>query len=235
MKEIDFIPDWYKSSRRQEISCRVQYAALAVIFVVMMLWNLTTSHSISRAEQKITDNISRQTMSEGLSQELNKMKTGVMRLQEKENALERIDAKISIPNILAEMSYLISKKIVISNITFQAEEFVNDQSEKSGMTAGVRSAKSYNIVNNASSSPIGEVRFRIVISGVAASAGDVAELVCNMENSTYFCQVIPSFSRNRKMRSHGNLKQKKYKTSEFEIICYLANYQQGGASLGNKL
>ena len=234
MKEIDFIPDWYKNGKRQEVNCRTQYVALAAIFVVMVIWNVTASHSISRAEGEIAENTSKQMMSEEFFKALDKMKTDVMRLQEKESILEKIDSKISISNVLAEMSFLVNKEIVISNITFQAEKIISMQGSKVESANGLRFAGN-KFSLNASSLFIGDVRFRITVSGVAAGAADVAELVCNLENSTYFGQVIPSFSRNRKMRSYGDLKKKENQVSEFEITCYLANYQQDGIRIKNKL
>ena len=61
---------------------------------------------------------------------------------------------------------------------------------------------------------------------MAADAGDVAEMVVNLEDSLYFSNVIPSLS---KMSEKGNgtdfLKQD-FSASEFEVTCYLANYKK---------
>jgi hypothetical protein len=35
MKEIDFLPEWYKNGRRRRMRYRTQYAVLGCIFVVM--------------------------------------------------------------------------------------------------------------------------------------------------------------------------------------------------------
>jgi hypothetical protein len=93
--------------------------------------------------------------------------------------------------------------------------------------------------------PMGDVRFKVLISGVAADASDVAALICKLENSPYFCQVVLSFSRNTDIdvRKSDTLRlQKDYtqelsstrrdehktegsvRVSNFEINCYLANY-----------
>jgi len=47
-----------------------------------------------------------------------------------------------------------------------------------------------------------------------------------LEDSPYFCQVIPSFSRNRRIRTERRVIGEDYQVSEFEIICYLANYSE---------
>jgi len=53
MKEIDFLPTWYRSSRRRQISYRTQYAGLVGIFVVMMVWNFIATHLLSKATAKL--------------------------------------------------------------------------------------------------------------------------------------------------------------------------------------
>ena len=89
----------------------------------------------------------------------------------------------------------------------------------------------------------------MVIAGVAADASDVATLMCKLEDSPYFFQVVLSFSRgdakikieNASYRKEitdgqGNLENKdrvrdtaarsEIQVNEFEINCYLANYRQ---------
>ena len=53
MKEIDFLPTWYRSSRRRQISYRTKYASLVGIFVVMMVWNFIATHLLSKATAKL--------------------------------------------------------------------------------------------------------------------------------------------------------------------------------------
>ncbi len=83
----------------------------------------------------------------------------------------------------------------------------------------------------------------MVIRGVAADASNVAALICRLEDSPYFCQVVPSFSRTAVINAAGspsfrsrtkspNTKGSvqetggKIQVSEFEISCYLANYRE---------
>jgi len=52
-------------------------------------------------------------------------------------------------------------------------------------------------------------------------------LICKLDDSPYFCQVVPSFSRNKKMKVGTGLAGENFQVSEFEISCYLANYREG--------
>jgi hypothetical protein len=60
MREIDFLPKWYTSGRRRQISYRTQCVALGGVFVVMMVWNFVAAHSISKATAKLADGTARQ-------------------------------------------------------------------------------------------------------------------------------------------------------------------------------
>ncbi|MHC4426267.1 MAG: hypothetical protein ACYSYV_09240, partial [Planctomycetota bacterium] len=161
--------------------------------------------------------------------------------------IEEIDSKIDVASILGEMSFLIDEKTVLSKVEFVAEKFVDRQEAKSSPRARavVRAVRGKS--GEKRDLPLGNVRFKVVIAGVAADAGDVAALTCKLEDSPYFCQVVPSFSRNAKIRIEGasllrteiDVEERTPKTkgsvreageniqvSEFEINCYLANYRE---------
>ncbi len=70
MKDIDFLPEWYKSGKRREVSYRTQYMALGGVFLVMAVWSLTTTHSISQARAVFTDTSATHTQAKRVSAEL---------------------------------------------------------------------------------------------------------------------------------------------------------------------
>ena len=53
MKEIDFLPEWYRSGRQRQMRYRTQYIALGGIFAVMMVWNLVCICSLSSAKTQL--------------------------------------------------------------------------------------------------------------------------------------------------------------------------------------
>jgi len=235
MKEIDFLPEWYKSSRRREFGYRTQYIALAGIFVVMLVWNFTAAYSISRVKAGINRMSVSRTDAESTSAKLARVKKEVASLRRKVESIEKIESKIDVAGVLAEMSFLIDERIVLSKVQFIAEKFADEQNGKSNIVSAVRLAEVK--IGNKEAQSVGDVRFKIVISGVAADASDVAAFVCELEDSPYFCNVIPLFSRNKQIQREtnpvmGDYNQKKgvsqtqenLRVSEFEISCYLANY-----------
>ena len=221
MKEIDFLPEWYKSGRQRQISYRTQVVGLGGILVMMIVWSFITTHSISKARAEVEERKAMQAEAESVSREFAGIKSEVTGLQKKAKSMEEIDSKIDVASVLAEMSFLIDDNIVLSKVEFGAERFAGRQGGKPNSGPAVRAARAEFGGKGAPS--VGDVRFKVVIRGVAADAGDVAALICKLEDSPYFCQVYPSFSRNRKIKAGAG---KNLQASEFEISCYLANYRE---------
>ena len=235
MKEIDFLPEWYKSSRRREFGYRTQYIALAGIFAVMLVWNFTAAYSVSRAKAELNRMSVNRAGAESTSAKLAELKKEVASLHRKAESVERIESKIDVASVLAEMSYLIDESIVLGKIQFIAERVADEQNVESNIVSAVRLANVK--IGDKEARSVGDIRFKIVISGVAADASGVAALVCKLEDSPYFCSVIPLFSRNKQIQRESNpmagsqnekksisSMQDSLPVSEFEISCYLANY-----------
>ena len=227
MKEIDFLPQWYRSGRRRQISYRTQYIALGGIFVVMMTWNLIAGGSISRAAAELSRQKSRETEAESISREVATIKQQMAELEEKAKVLDQIDSRIDVGNVLAELSFLIGERIVFSKLQFSAEKFADQTAGRAGGALPVRAGAGGSA--KMKGSWFGDVRFKVVMNGIAVNGSDVAELICKLEDSSYFSQVIPSFSRNTTVRTEQRRTEGSLQVTEFEISCYLANYEQLGA------
>ncbi|MCK4792538.1 MAG: hypothetical protein KAV87_52905 [Desulfobacteraceae bacterium] len=252
MKEIDFLPEWYKNGIRREVSYRTQHMALAGMYAMMIVWSFAATYSVSRAGTESVLMAKRQVEAESVSARATELESELRDLQKKGESIKEIDSRIDVANVLGEMSFLIGKRIVISKMEFLAEKFADEPGARSAASTGtvvraVRRTKS----PKRRDLPLGDVRFKVVIAGVAADAGDVAALICKLEDSPYFCQVIPSFSRsatvdfnraatpapafrvvtgaakttpeigNRVRGAKGTVQ-----VSEFEMNCYLANYRK---------
>ena len=225
MKEIDLLPEWYKSGRRRQNSYRTQYIVLCGLFAVMMVWSFTASHSISKAKAALAESGLKGSATAALSEEFAKIKGQLEKLQETAEILNEIDSRIDVADVLAEISFLIGEKVVLSKVEFTAEKLMdnsagNSRSRKAAVRiAGARAAGGRSPV-------IGSVRFKIMIGGLAPDSGGVAELVCRLEESPYFCQVYPLFSRSTEVKVRTAGKQETLQASKFEIVCYLANYTE---------
>jgi hypothetical protein len=224
MKEIDFLPTWYKNGRQRQISYRTQYACLGVLLVAMLVWNFIATHSLSKAAAELARAELESASIESAAQEFAEIKGEAVHLQAQERTIKEIDSKIDVANVLAEISFLVDKKIVLSKVEFIAEKFGGKQEEKPNSRSTVKVVGGN--FNSKESLPLGDVRFKVLINGIASDASDVAALICRLEDSPYFCQVIPLFTRNKEMKTAAGAGGEKFQVSEFEISCNLANYRQ---------
>ena len=222
MKEIDFLPEWYKSGRQRQIGYRTQLIGLVGVLVIMIVWNFIATHSISKARAEVVQSKAIQAEAQSVSQEFARIKSEVNELQKKVKSMGEMDSKIDVAGVLAEMSFLIDDNIVISKVEFDAERFTDEQRGNDSRRTFAARVAGRNFVGKGKM-PLGDVRFKVVISGVAGNAGDIAALICKLEESPYFSLVYPSFSRNRKMKVGTG---EDFQVSEFKISCDLANYRE---------
>jgi hypothetical protein len=232
MKEIDFIPDWYKRNIKYKIIYQSQYLALGVIVFIIIIWNFLAVESVSNATARIDQIVPKYAEAEKNTREFINLQKQLEQLREKTLLLEEVDSRINVPSVLAEISFLINERTVLDEVTFVAEEFTLNQQTSGGST--VRPVESS--LPGGANPVIGNVRFKVTISGMTTDASDVAELICKLEDSPYFCQVIPLYSRNTKRRASDKITRNlrfarsdtagDYHLSEFEISCYLDNYRQ---------
>ena len=247
MKEIDFLPQWYRNGQRRQVSYRTQCIALSGVFVVMAVWSLAAKHSISQAEAELAEMAANQGQAKNVSVELGGLESELKQLRQRMGSMEETDSKIDVASTLAELSYLIDERVVLSRVELTAEKLVRQQKAELTPNAGAIVRAVSTVAANKKDMPLGDVRFKVVIAGVAADASDVGVLMCKLEDSPYFGQVVLVFSRDTEITARkapvldvgtdgreGAPKAKdavresdaNMKASEFEIQCYLANYSE---------
>ena len=211
MREIDFIPLWYKAGRKRRVSYHRQYAVIGVVFAFMLVWSFVSGHSISNAKADIRFLENDIKAGSATFDEFNRLENTINGISDKADILTRLDTGIDISAVFAEVSFILSERIVLSRFELSNEKFT----DKSG-TSSSRVLIGSRAAHKKSSLPENDTRFLVTIAGVAADASDVAGLIAKLEDSAYFCRIIPGFSRNREISGHL--------ATEFEIKCYIANY-----------
>ena len=132
MKEIDFLPEWYKSGRRRQFSYRTQYIALGGILLVMAVWHFLNLGSVSRIQAQISNNAAELKQAENTSARLAALQGKISLLNKKQAVILKTDSRINLADVLSEMSYLISEKIVLGKVEITAEKF-EQQQNKNGL------------------------------------------------------------------------------------------------------
>ncbi|MCK5225600.1 MAG: hypothetical protein KAQ89_02675 [Planctomycetes bacterium] len=219
--EIDFLPQWYKSGRRKSISYRMQYIAIGCVFMLMLSWDFYAVAKIGNAQKKVEDNVSIINAQSSISDEFAKLQSEKANLQKMADVLEKIDSKIDVSAVLAEMSFLTDEEIILDKIEFTTDVFGSP--EISGKSKKFKTANSK--IDFQNEKIFGDVRFKILISGVGQQTCDVARFVTKLEDSPYFCLVEPSFTQNKQIQTVAGFSKPNSRLNSFKIACYLANYQ----------
>jgi hypothetical protein len=211
MKEIDFIPKWYKNRQRRQMGHRAQYAVVGIVLFFIAMWNFITQSSVSSAKAALEISQTNKAAVAGISEEYAKINSEIRQLQKKKEMLKQIDSRITVSSVLAEVGVIVNGNIVLNEISLRAEKIAG---KTNGNTSEDRNTF------------LGDVKFKISINGIALNPSDVANLICDLENSPYFCNVIPAYSRNRFVLPDSALGQKHSYVTEFSLDCYLNNYRE---------
>ncbi len=222
MKDIDLLPEWYKSGRRRQVGLQGQYIALGVLLAVMVAWSFFTGSGVSKARARLAQQQPRIAEAEATLQQARQLEYEIQQIKKQVDLLDALDSGLNIPNVISELSYLIGNNLVLSEVSFEAKKF-EDSQQKKRPASGIRVARAGSAKSG--SEPLGKVRFKVILKGIAAETSDVGELVRKLEQSDYFCSVSLSFSRNKQLKIGARDARQSKEVSEFEINCYLANYQ----------
>ncbi|MFA5422580.1 MAG: PilN domain-containing protein [Phycisphaerae bacterium] len=217
MKEIDLLPEWYTSGKRKQQNLRSQYMVLAGVVVVMVVWNFISAGSLSSARAQLESGSVLLKKSQVVIDNAAQITAQLDRLSQKAELLEQIDSKVDIASVLCELSFLVDGKIVLSDVGLEAGSF--EQKQKNG---GVRVAGAG--ANKKGDEHSGQVKFTVIIRGVADQTADVGKFVRRLEESDYFSDVSLQFSRSKTIKT-APADGKGREVSEFEINCNLANYR----------
>ena len=212
MREIDFLPEWYKSSKRRKVNYRMQYLVVGGAFAVLMTWSFVASYSnsvvkkhIEIMQKSLDSHIKIKSKYENYNREL-------AVLSERVDRLDKLDSGINITSILAELSYLASDDVMLTDLDLKSEVMTNENTGQ--MKAGlVRLSAPKSDKKTAMPDP--NVRYKFTLHGVASGAAPITDLISELEKSPYFCQVIPGLLEHVKESN----------CTRFEISCYIANYK----------
>lgn len=235
MKDLDFLPQWYKDRKRRTSLVRKQYIALVAVFLLMMTFNLTATHRAGRVAAEVSRYDEQQMQAEAVVYEFNRVTKELNEMKAKADLVRRIDNQIDVGAILAEISHLVDESIVLNKVELTAEPVEAPQEAERTKGAPVRAtSRSEGTLEPVS---LGSVKLRVTLAGVAIQPSHVADLVCRLDESVYFRQVRPSFYNKAKIQAGGSrgVSPKVAKTdvasatldvTTFEITCYLANFKE---------
>ena len=235
MKELNFLPQWYRDEKRRQVRVRSQYIALVAVFLAMVTFNVTEIHRTSQAAAKAASLENQRVGAEAVVHEFNVLTKELNELKTRANLVAQMDSRVDMPALLAELSHSIGDSVVLRKLEILAEPFRGEEEKGQNQGSAVRLAG--RAAGPEKDLPLGRVKFRIVLTGVAAHPADVPDLVCKLEASPYFQRVQPSFYGSTRAQAGPRpvpapqdgaalaRTQGVPSVTEFEIVSYLANYK----------
>lgn len=217
MKEIDFIPEWYKASRKRKQRYIRQYTLIGTMFAVMMLWSFVVGGQIQSAGAQVQEIETAMQNRTQWIEEAAVLEQEIRSMQSKSKLLEAISPRTPLSAVVGELSYLVPKDIILSKISMVNELI---QKEEKTDTVNSRAIVKVGGSTDETSKPSfagHPSRMKILISGIAAKPSDAAGMISHFENSDYFDEVVLMFSRPKRIREQN--------VTEFEIRCYVADYR----------
>ena len=212
MREIEFLPEWYRKGRRRSIGGRARYVFIVLLVASMAVWEFTAGRTIANTRSQLGALENDYSRISGQVSEYNDLTNKISQLNQDAQTLNKLDQNISVAGVIAELSHLISAGIILDNLSVVSEVINIKKENAPGQLRSVSQSKQ--------SEHTKDVFYRIQLQGTAQDAAAVAELICMLEDSSYFDRVTPVFSRDKLNSKNQN--SKGYST-EFEICCYLAN------------
>ncbi len=210
MKEIDFIPEWYKASLRKKVGYKRQYIVLATVFAGMTVGVLMLGLSVSSGQEILSHTRGLDSAYGSIEGKYERLKSRVDAINSKKTLMDRIDPMVNFAAVVAEITHLTPANIIFADINISAEA-VKDNSRQSSRMVLLRTPTT----GQKPVLPDGIGRYKLTASGIGADAGHVTMLVSNLKGSAYFRKITLGFMRNKNVKGHV--------LTEFEISCYLAN------------
>ncbi len=215
MTEIDFIPQWYRAGRKRKLWYHRQYLIFSAIVVVIALGCFAAGHSLATARAELTT--MREHLSSGIQtiQRFRQLQLRWDSLNQKVIMLKEVTPRTPFASVLAELSACIGPNVVLSRLSVQNVPI--ESKDKYAASAGpmIRLGAGGNVKGNSAQTV--PMQTEVVLQGIAADGSVVAGLIAALEESDYFRQVVPGYSRNIKIRDSS--------ATEFEIRCVLADYE----------
>jgi len=214
MTELDFIPQWYHASRNRKLWHQRQCMMIGLAIAAVVCGFLAAGRSLTLARAELS--VMRKEFESGISkiQQFRERQTELGDLQKDVKLFEAVSPRTPYTAALAELTHCIGPNIVLSKLTIQA---VPVESAGRNKAAGPKQARVLLRSGSAGLTAPGLTQTELILRGIALNGSTVAELIAALEQSEYYCRVIPGYSKNSKIHDAD--------VSEFEVRCVLADFE----------
>ena len=216
MKEIDFIPEWYKANQNRRKRYHRQYILLACLLAIMMVWSFVVGEHVKRVRADVDDIQSVFEKGKAKVDQGMMLESEIALLQHQVQILEAVSPRTNISAIIAELSWLVQDNIVLSKLSL-TNEALELAEKKDAMPGGIVRIGSSSRQGEASAVSLAPTQTKLVLTGIASQGADAAMLISRLEESDYFQHVSPIYTKAKKIKDRDVI--------EFEIRMFVADYK----------
>ena len=215
MREIDFIPEWYKADQVRKRRYARQYTIIAVVFAIMMVWSFVVGGYVKSVNAEVQDIRTAFDKGSDKVQQTQQLQGEIAAMKQKTTILDKITSRTPITAVLGELSYWVQENIILNKLSLTYEPIGELKKEPSVSAAVVQFKDAKRQQDNV----IPEIpsRLKVTLGGIAARPADAAALIACLEEADYFQEVALVFSRPKRVMDKD--------VTEFEIRCYVADYR----------
>lgn len=217
MKEIDFIPEWYKANQKRRQRYHRQYLLLALLFAIMMGWSFVVGRHVECVRADVRD--IQEVFEKGKIKvdEGKLLEADIAVLKAKARVLEMTTPRTDVSAMIGELSYLIRDNIILSRLSIKNEAIEGTEKRTSPSAGASVQIGSSGAKKTGADDFLTQTRTRITLTGIAARPADAAILISQLEQSDYFEQETLVYSKPKKIKEHD--------VTEFEIYCFVADFK----------
>ena len=215
MREIDFIPEWYRTDRVRKRKYVRQYTLIGSLFLLMMVWSFIVGGHVDRVAAEVQQLQTDLEKTVNRAEQVAVLQDEITGMKEKMALLDRIKPRTQLTAILGEIAYLMRENIILSKLFIKNEPIKgsNENTTASRVVVQVEKTKK----DQDAVAPPSPCRLKIVLAGIAAQQSDAASLIAQLEETPYFEQVALVFSKPKTINQQD--------VTEFEIQCTVADYR----------
>ena len=217
MKEIDFIPQWYKAGRERKQRYIRQYALMAALFTLMLGWGFVVNGHISHVSAEVQEIQTAFEKGRIRSEQAAGLQVRIAEMKEKATLLDKIESRTKMTAILGELSYLIGENVILSNLSLQNELIRDPGKKNTSASAAVVQVGGSQKDDQDDVVPVSPSHCKVVLTGIAARPADAALLIARLEETEYFDGVFLVYSKPEKIKDKD--------VTKFEIRCFVADYR----------
>ena len=215
MKEIDFIPQWYRAGRERKRRYVRHYALMAALFSLLVGWTFIINGHVARVSAEVEDIQTAFEKGQLRSEQAVRLENQIAEMEEKTMLLDTIAPRTKVTAILGELSWLIGENVILSSLLLQ-DEVIRDTQKADQFSAAIVRVGSSQKKDQNEAIPQSPSHCKVVLTGIAARPADAASLIARLEKTDYFDRVFLVYSKPKKVKDKN--------VTEFEVRCFVSDY-----------